>query len=152
MKKLNNAFGFTLVELMIVVAIIGILAAVASPAYIRHVYRIRETTGYQLLLDVQTAQEKFYALKDTYAQVANNVELVSMLGFDPTDTTYYKFSFTAAANDTYTARISADLNGDGGYTNCWEISQPPSEPTLNEVAAGCENDEGFGLSLIGGLF
>ena len=53
----RNANGFSLIELMIVVAIVGILATVAIPAYYNHISRSRQAEAAQILLQVKTAQE-----------------------------------------------------------------------------------------------
>jgi type IV pilus assembly protein PilA len=53
--------GFTLIELMIVVAIIGILAAVAIPAYQNYVIRGQVTEGLSLAAGWKTAISEFYA-------------------------------------------------------------------------------------------
>lgn len=151
MKRLTNKSGFSLVELMVVTAIIGILAAVAVPAYINHIYRTREATGYQMLLDVQTAQEKYYALNDKYADTV--AKLDSLIGFDSADATYYSLSLPeiATPNITYTARIAADLNQDGNYTKCWDVNPPPAQP-VQAIGGTCTDTEGFKMSLIANLF
>src|SRR5580692_11496938 len=53
--------GFTLIELMIVVAIMGILAAVAIPAYQNYVIRGQVTEGLSLASGWKTAVSEFYA-------------------------------------------------------------------------------------------
>ncbi len=52
--------GFTLIELMIVVAIVGVLAAVALPTYSDYVMKSREAEGINVLGDVRTAQLSYY--------------------------------------------------------------------------------------------
>ena len=59
MKSMQK--GFTLIELMIVVAIIGILAAIAIPAYQDYTIRAQVTEGLSLAGPVETAVAEFYA-------------------------------------------------------------------------------------------
>ncbi len=58
--------GFTLIELMIVVAIIGILAAVAIPAYQDYIARAQVTEAINLMGGVKTPIAEFYADKGTW--------------------------------------------------------------------------------------
>ena len=98
-NSINNRKGFSLIELMIVVAIVGILAAVAAPAYFKHILRSRQVDGAHRLLDIKTAQEKYYVLNDQYYTVGNlavaATEFRGMLNFNVTDTQLYLFSITA---------------------------------------------------------
>ncbi|MGH8214219.1 MAG: type IV pilin protein [Rhodanobacteraceae bacterium] len=58
--------GFTLIELMIVVAIIAILAAIAVPWWGRYTYRARRTDGQKVLLHVAQAEERYFTDYNKY--------------------------------------------------------------------------------------
>jgi len=135
--------GFTLVELMVVVAIIGILSAVALPAYFNHVNRTRQANGVQKLLDIKVAQEKYFALNDQYAISMATTNFDTMLNFDPADTTYYTFSTTSSINS-----FTAQIDGNNVYLNndCWRITGAWAEPST------CGTPDGFSFSGLGDLF
>ena len=59
--------GVTLIELLIVIVVIGILAAIAVPSYRNYVLRAQRTDAMSALLRVAAAQEKFYLQNNTYA-------------------------------------------------------------------------------------
>jgi len=62
--------GFTLIELMIVVAIVAILAAIAYPSYTNYVYRTRRADGKEFLMRVAAAQERYFTNLNKYASMA----------------------------------------------------------------------------------
>lgn len=65
-RMLPAQAGFTLVELMIVVAIVAILAAIAYPSYQQHVMKSRRATAQSCLLEIGQFMERFYATHMRY--------------------------------------------------------------------------------------
>lgn len=115
--------GFTLVELLITMTIIGILAAVCIPAYYNYVKSARTSTAQQNLLDVKTAQEMYYALYNSYASSMSSSTFSSMLNFNASDSTYFVYSITAADTTSFTALIESKL--DSG--DCYQITESLTE-------------------------
>ena len=68
--QFGSAHGFTLIELMVVVAIVGILASVAYPSFMSQVRKSRRSDAVAAMSQFQQAQERWRANKPTYASQA----------------------------------------------------------------------------------
>lgn len=93
--------GFTLIEVMITVAIVGILAAIAYPSYQEYVVKSKRAKAEGCLLEMSQFMERFYTTNMTYATAALPALACSNeLGTPPAS---YLFSFPAAPTArTYT--------------------------------------------------
>ncbi|MBF5044740.1 prepilin-type N-terminal cleavage/methylation domain-containing protein [Aggregicoccus sp. 17bor-14] len=89
-SKLRKTRGFTLIELMIVVAIIGILAAIAIPNFIKFQARSKQSEAKTNLKAIFTAQKSVYGEKDTYSAKFTDI------GFSPEKGNRYSYSMAAA--------------------------------------------------------
>ncbi len=110
--------GFTLIELMVVVAIVAILAAIAYPSYTESVRRGNRAEATALLLEAQQYMERYYAANDQYAvpgTTSTAPTLPARLLKIPSDATAprYTLAVTASASAfTVTATPSGSMASD----------------------------------------
>ncbi|MBE9564892.1 MAG: prepilin-type N-terminal cleavage/methylation domain-containing protein [Proteobacteria bacterium] len=98
MKQTNK--GFTLVELMIVIAIIGVLAAVSYPSYTSYVKKAQCADGIDSLISLAGRMEEFYMNADTYDGAT--VGASGTVGSDQTSEGLYTLAVTNAGAFGYT--------------------------------------------------
>jgi len=94
--------GFTLVELMIVVAIIGILAAIAIPNFIKFQARSKQSEAKTNLKALFQAEKSYFSERDTFSSALNQ------FGFIPERGNRYSY-MTLAAPATWQTRAAANL-------------------------------------------
>ena len=108
--------GFTLIELMIVVVIVGILAMIALPAYQDYVRKSRRAEAISLMLDLQLTEEKYRANNPSYASTLAAMGITSSYVSDQVDPAYYTFAIVAATNSyTITATPQGSQANDKQY-------------------------------------
>ncbi|PRZ42888.1 pilin [Paraburkholderia fungorum] len=134
--------GFTLIELMITVAIVGILAAVALPAYQNYTIRGQVSEGFTLAGGVQTAIAENYAQTGVFAPSMATLGLTDPVGKYVSDineangvitVTYGGSSNTKIAGGTLTLTAKDDGNGNVH----WQCAPDGSKVTTAYVPSSC---------------
>jgi type IV pilus assembly protein PilE len=101
--------GFTLIELMITVMVIGVLSAIAIPNYTQYVQRANRVEGKAALLKMAGAEERYFTVNNTYTGT------YGLLGVN-------QFSGDASAGSKYDLVITAP---NGGFASGYVITATP---------------------------
>jgi type IV pilus assembly protein PilA len=133
MKKFHTRKGgFTLIELMIVVAIIGILAAIAIPNFLRFQLKAKTSEGKTNLAAIRTSEESYYAEFGIYvsanaspAHPSQNVKAgfvnsdgpnqgFDRLGWTPEGRVFFNYGVSTSGS-AFTASAAADIDANSAY-------------------------------------
>ena len=167
-RKSNK--GFTLIELMIVVAIIGILAAIAIPNFLRFQLKAKSSEGKVNIAAIRTAEESYLAEFGVYISAVlspaalpqSKIPFVDAgttganfdtLGWAPEGQVFFQYATTAAAS-AYTISAAADIDANG-TAQFWGYVKPVTGTTVGVggihplcVAAGLPNPVPSGSPLL----
>jgi type IV pilus assembly protein PilE len=114
MAKRSRAQGFTLIELMIVVAIVAVLASIALPSYRDYIRRGQVPEAFTFLSDYRVKLEQYY--QDNRAYSTNGTCGTGVLNFSSTAAKYFTFSCsTAGTFQTYTLTATGSAGQASGH-------------------------------------
>lgn len=124
MAARKQSRGFTLIEVMIVVAVIGILGAIAYPSYQEYVRKARRAEGRTALMEMLQQQERYMTQNNTY------------LGISTAGATSTPFkTFSGDNRDTAAYWLGARACTGQTINNCVQVFGVPkyTEPAITEL-------------------
>ncbi|MBV8666851.1 MAG: type IV pilin protein [Burkholderiaceae bacterium] len=139
--------GFTMIELMIVLVVIGVLTAIALPSYKRSVMKSNRGAAKTALLDLAAREEKFFSLNNTYSSAITDLygaatTLTFPLNAPLSGTAQYTIAaptVTAATGTTpATFSITATPTGSQVGDTCGSYTiNSVGQQTVSGTATGC---------------
>jgi len=142
MRNFRNQIGFSIIELMVAVAILGILAAIAIPNYSKYLERSRRVDAQTILLKVAAEQEKYYLENNTYgttAQIAAGIKTSTTTINSPNN--YYSIVIASkTATQDFTATASVISTGaQAGDSDCAKFSIDQAGTRTAKTSANADN-------------
>lgn len=119
LRRRGHTAGFSLIELMIAVAIVGILGAVAFPSYQDHMRKGRRAAAQGYLMDLAQRQQQYFLDNRGFASAASALGYAST----PTDVSpYYTVAIALAGGPPPTYSITATPTGSQASDTCGSLT------------------------------
>lgn len=132
MISINIRNGFTLIEMMITVAIIAILASIAFPSYQSSILKSRRADAKSVLLQAANWMERYYAINHRYDQDINGVSVTS----SSATTAFPQSGFTKSPMNSSTYYYDISLSNVTQTT--FTLTATPVS-TTNQIKDACKN-------------
>jgi len=156
--------GFSLIELMIVVAVVGILAAIAIPNFLMFQLRSKTAEATANLAAIRTAEEGHFADRGSYVAQPGRVpnagigpqrhpwvtgSAFDQLGWRPEGEVFFDYAVQAPAGNSYAAEAEGNLDGDATRSD-FAIIHPAvgaaAGPPLGITAGNCQSTGIFNVA------
>jgi type IV pilus assembly protein PilE len=143
----KSDYGFTLIELMITVAILAILAAIAIPAYSNYINRAKQSDAIIGLKAAQMAQEQFFSENNAYS---STIDILPGFSDGTVNDSYakgeYHLSASAVVASGSTSPSFEVVATSGTLTDRWKIDQSMTDPVAdtNSTYPGIKGYSVFG--------
>ena len=134
--KTRKQRGFTMIELVVVMVIIGILAVISVPIYRGYILRARAQEGTALVGSIAAAEKIFYAEYGQYRATAAGVSYDSFLDVRSSENTYFQtYTVTTTGGGTaFTVTTSGTGDGSGITITLIQTSQQPPTLTISGIS------------------
>lgn len=134
----SRATGFTLIELMIVVAVIAILAAIAIPSYLEQSRKGRRADAMRAVGEYQLALERWRAENPTYGACPSGVTCSGTRPSLPTSD-YYTISESGVSATGYTITAARTAGGKQENDRCGSLSATNGAKPTWSAGGDCNN-------------
>lgn len=125
--RLHRPRGFTLIEFMVAVAIVGILAAVAYPSYTDYVRKSRRADARSALLDIAARQER------RFSQINNYSSSLADFGYTASSVTGYTLALSGVTASAFTVTATPTGVQTGDACGTFELNETGRTRNLDDT-------------------
>ncbi|MDH4571065.1 type IV pilin protein [Salinicola acroporae] len=141
MNKLSRTRGFTLIELMIAVAVVGILASIAIPSYLHYVERAQARDAQAAMQSLALNLERRYSQTYRYGEDSSDAVSPSTLGLSPTqspESGTARYGLVVAIEDDGQRYVITASRADGRTSGTCDVMSLDSQGNRTPTPDSCE--------------